>query len=119
MDIIEDIRHTKTILINRYYFTTVDNVNDVELVQLHGFGDANNVAFGSYVYATVQKKEEAHVELVTSKTRVAPLKKETTLRLALLSALMIARLINTAKEALSPVLTINQVHCWLDSQVAL
>ena len=119
MDVIEDIRHTKTILVNRCYFTTIDDMNDVESVQLHSFGDASNVAFGSNVYVKVQKKEETHVELVTSKTRVAPLKEETTPRLELLSALTTARLINTVKEALSPVLTINQVCCWLDSQVAL
>ena len=65
------------------------------------------------------KKEETNVELVTSKTRVAPLKKETTPRLELLSALTTTRLINTVKEALSPVLAINQVCCWLESQVAL
>ena len=37
MDIIEDIRHTKTILVNRCYFTTIDDMNDVESMQLHGF----------------------------------------------------------------------------------
>ena len=109
MDIIEDIRHTKTISVNRCYFTTIDDMNDVESVQLHGFGDASNVAFGSNVYVRVQKKEETHVERVTSKTHVAPLKKETTPRLELLSALTTTRLINTVKKALSPVLTINQV----------
>ena len=119
VDIIEDIRHTKTVLVNHCYFTTIDDVNDVESVQLHDFGDASNVAFGSNVYVRVQKKEETHVELVTSKTHVAPLKKETTPRLELLSALTTAILITTVKEALSPVLTINQVRCWLDSQVAL
>ena len=50
-------------------------MNDVESVQLHGIGDASNVAFGSNVYVIKQKKEETHVELVTSKTRVAQLKK--------------------------------------------
>ena len=119
MEITEVIRHTKTVLVNRCYFTTIDDMNDVESVQLQGFGDASDVAFGSNVYVRVQKKEETHVELVTSKTRVVPLKKETTPRLELLSALTTARLINTVKEALSPVLTINQVNCWLDSQVAL
>ena len=119
VDIIEDIRHTKTVLVNRCYFTTIDDMNDVKSVQLHGFEDASNVAFGSNVYVRVQKKEKTHVELVTNKTRVAPLKKETTPRLEFLSALATARHINTVKEALSPVLTINQVHCWLDSQVAL
>ena len=114
MDIIKNIKHTKTILVNCCYFTTIDGMNDVESVQLHSFGDASNVAFGSKIYVRVQKKEETHVELVTSKTRVAPLKKEMTPRLELLSALTTARLINTVKEALSPVLTINQV-----SQVAL
>ena len=92
VDIIEDIRHTKTILVNRCYLTTIDDMNDVESVQLHGFGDASNVAFGSNVYVRGQKKEETHVELVTSKTHVAPLNKETTPRLELLSALTTARL---------------------------
>ena len=113
IDIIEDIRHTKTVMVNRCYFTTIDDMNDIESVQLHGFGDASNVVFGSNVYVRVQKKEEIHVELVTSKIRVAPLKKETTPRSELLSALTTARLINTVKEALSPVLTINQVRCWV------
>ena len=67
----------------------------------------------------MQRKEEVYVELVTSKTRDTPLKKETTPRLELLSALTTARLINTVKEALSPVITVSQVSCWLDSQVAL
>ena len=66
-------------------------MNDVESVQLHCFGDASIVAFGSNVYVRVQKKEETHVELVTSKTRIAPPKKETTPRLELLSALTTAR----------------------------
>ena len=35
VDITEDIRHTKTILVNRCYFTTIDDMNDVESVQLH------------------------------------------------------------------------------------
>ena len=78
VDIIEDIRHNKTILVNRCYFTSIDDMNDVESVQLHGFGDASNVAFSSNVYVRVQKQEETHV---TSKTRVAPPKKETTPRL--------------------------------------
>ena len=110
VDIIEDIRHTKTILVNRCYFTTIDDMNDVESVQLHGFGNSSNVTFGSNVYIRVQKKKETLVELVTSKTRVAPPKKETALRLELLSALTTARLINTVRKALSPVFTINQIH---------
>ena len=61
VDITEDIRHTKTILVNR----TIDDMNDVESVQLNGLGDASNVAFGSDVYVRVQTKEETHVELVT------------------------------------------------------
>ena len=43
---------------------------------------------------------------------------ETDLRLELLSALTTSRLTNAVKEVLSPVLTINQVRFWLDSQVA-
>ena len=76
VDITEDIRHTKTVLVNRCYFTTIDDMNNVLSVQLHFSGDASNVAFGSNVYVRVQKKEKTHVELVTSMTHVAPLKKK-------------------------------------------
>ena len=44
VDIIEDIRDTKTVLVNHCYFTRIDDMNDVESVQLHGFGDASSVA---------------------------------------------------------------------------
>ena len=64
VEITEVIRHTWTVLVNRYYFTTIDDMNDVESVQLQGFGDASDVAFGSNVYVRVQKKEETHFELV-------------------------------------------------------
>ena len=97
MDIPKDVRHNKTIFVNGCYSTKIDDVNDVESVQLHGFGDASNMAFGSNVYARVQKKEETHAELVTSKTRVTPLKKETIPKLELLSALTTPSLINTVK----------------------
>ena len=111
VDIIEDIRHTKTVLVNRCYFSTIDDINAAP-----HFGNTSNVAFGSSVYVRVQKKEETHVELVTRKTLVASLKKETTPRLELLCAITTSRLINTVRKALSPVPTINHVRCWLDSQ---
>ena len=40
-------------------------------------------------------------------------------RLELLSTLVASRLVNTVQEALSPVLTIHDTYCWLDSQCAL
>ena len=58
VDIIEDIRHTKTVFVNRCYFTTIDDMNDVESVQLHHFGDASNVAFGSNIYCQSAKKRK-------------------------------------------------------------
>ena len=39
-------------------------------------------------------------------------------RLELLSALVTSRLVNTVQEALSPVLTIHDSYCWLESQCA-
>ena len=54
--------------------------------------------------------------IIASKSRVAPLKGETIPRLELLSALILARLMNTVKEALKEVAEINRTVCWLDSQ---
>ena len=58
-------------------------------------------------------------QLVSSKTRVAPMNGETIPRLELVGALILARLVNTVSAAFDGTLKIDSVHCWLDSQIAL
>ncbi|KRZ47770.1 hypothetical protein T02_7890, partial [Trichinella nativa] len=90
----------------------------IKEVELHGYGDASEMAYGSAVYlkATTVSGETV-VKLVMSKTRVAPVKRVTLPRLELMAALITARLISFVKTSLE--IKFSKVVCWTDSQVAL
>ena len=88
--------------------------------ELHGFSDASKDAYGAVVYMRVERESgKVDCNIIASKSRVAPLKGETIPRLELLSALILARLMNTVKVALKEVVEINRTVYWLDSQIAL
>ena len=63
--------------------------------------------------------EDCHTKLLASKTRVAPIATQTIPRLELLSALLLARLINHVEKALAPEITLSEPTCYTDSRVAL
>ena len=54
-----------------------------------------------------------------SKTRVAPLAKQTIPRLELLAALILSRLVYSVRVALLPVIKVDEVFCWTDSMTTL
>ncbi len=67
----------------------------------------------------LETKEGVQLSLVASKTRVAPLVKQTIPRLELLSALILARLITHVKDALKGFIEITSIRCWSYLEVAL
>ena len=84
--------------------------------KLHGFSDASNRAYAGVVYIrSLYEDGGVDVRLVTSKTRVAPLKRQTIPRLELLGALILARLINSLDLTEGNVKT----FYWTDSTTAL
>lgn len=58
-------------------------------------------------------------QLLASKTRVAPLKRETIPRMELLGALTLTKLMKSIQSSLDGVLKIDDVVCWVDSQIVL
>ncbi|XP_003369515.1 Pao retrotransposon peptidase superfamily [Trichinella spiralis] len=84
----------------------------IKEVELHGYGDASEMAYGSAVYlrATTVSGETV-VKLVMSKIRIAPVKRITLRRLELMAVLITARLISFVK--------FSKIICWTDSQTAL
>ncbi|KRY81542.1 hypothetical protein T4D_12245, partial [Trichinella pseudospiralis] len=90
----------------------------IKEVELHGYGDVSEMAYGSAVYLRVTTiSGETVVKLVMSKTRIAPVKRVTLPRLELMAALITARLISFVKTSLE--MKFSKVACWTDSQIAL
>ena len=92
---------------------------EVQWCQLHGFGDASMKAYSAVVYMVYGTSEGIFSTLLCSKTRVAPLKSLTIPKLELMSARILAVLINTVKNALQSQVKIDKVRLWLDSKTAL
>ena len=81
------------------------------------FVDASEKAYGCCIYLKTFDENGPYVTLVTSKVRVAPLKKVTLPRLELLSALLGARLLKFVISALELPEDIPYT-CWTDSKIA-
>ena len=57
--------------------------------------------------------------LVTSKTRVAPLKAQTIPRLELLGSLILSRLMNRVKKELEKAISVEGIICLTDAEIVL
>ncbi|XP_046856151.1 uncharacterized protein LOC124449256 [Xenia sp. Carnegie-2017] len=85
--------------------------------QVHGFSDASESAIGAVVYVrTVYENGTIDVKLIASKTKVAPVKKQTIPRLELVAATVLAKLVESLLKALKWSL---EVFYWVDSMTAL
>jgi hypothetical protein len=70
-------------------------------IQLHGFSDASKRAYAAVVYMKfVYEDGQIEVRLISSKTKVAPIKQQSIPRLEFLGATILVRLVNTVKNAL-------------------
>jgi hypothetical protein len=88
-------------------------------IQLHGFSDASKRAYGALVYMrSVYEDGHIDVRLISSKTKVAPIKQQSIPRLELLGATILVRLVNTVKNALPFAKEIEIVY-WTDSLTTL
>ncbi|GFW11417.1 integrase catalytic domain-containing protein [Trichonephila clavipes] len=91
---------------------------EAESIELHAFSDASEKAYGSSIYLkSISALGEVKVCLVTSKSRVSPLKQISIRRLELRGAVLVAKLMKKVKEALN--LQITAVHFWSDSTIVI
>ena len=87
-------------------------------VQLHGFCDASEAAMAAVVYIRTSYSDEPPIcRLVTSKTRVAPLKVLSIPRLELAGASLLAKVLTSTREALG--IPLSSVHACSDSSIVL
>ncbi|XP_048580427.1 uncharacterized protein LOC116614572 [Nematostella vectensis] len=113
---LDDLKRVKEVRIARCVY----GVSGAEVTySLHGFGDASKKAYCAVIYCVTELYGAYHVELLTSKTRVAPLKEQTIPRLELMSGRVLAQLMATVVNAISGEVELSGRRCWLDSKTAL
>ncbi|XP_031342802.1 uncharacterized protein LOC116170471 [Photinus pyralis] len=88
---------------------------DQEKIELHGFCDASEKAYGAVVYS---KTGNGCISLLMSKSKVAPVRTRQTLpKLELCAAVLLAKVLKRVTEALQIPKT--TVYAWTDSMITL
>ena len=114
---VNQLEATGTIRIPRCYFSDQANVISYDL---QGFCDASTKAMCALIYLIcTYDSGDCKSTLLTSKAKVAPLKKLSIPRLKLTAAVILSRLIKTVQIALSNQIEFNEVFCWGDSTIVL
>nr|XP_033200101.1 uncharacterized protein LOC117162329 [Bombus vancouverensis nearcticus] len=105
-------------LLNNVRFPRKAIIESAMEIELHGFCDASEKAYGACVYLrTLTINGRAWTQLLTAKSKVAPLKCQTIPRLELNGALLLTSLMSTVQQALSQKIT--RTIYWTDSTIVL
>ncbi|GBO00123.1 hypothetical protein AVEN_85239-1, partial [Araneus ventricosus] len=88
-----------------------------EKLEVHGFADASERAYGAVVYLKSSAGERNCVRFLCSKSRVAPLKSISVPKLELCAAVLLAQLVKRVLCAIK--LEINDIYLWSDSTIVL
>ena len=87
-------------------------------LQLHGFSDASEKAFGAVIYLrATYAGHNPTARLVTAKSRVAPLKQRTIPELELCGAVLVAQMLETTAAILD--IPDEQITGWIDNTIVL
>ena len=117
-NIVDDIPQGFNVEIDRSFLGDLSS-DEIRSIQIHGFSDASQTAYGAVVYLRIKTDKGIVTKLVSAKTRISPLKNETMPRLELMASLILARLITSVKNNLRECCKIESIHCWCDSQIVL
>ncbi|XP_062538696.1 uncharacterized protein LOC134206972 [Armigeres subalbatus] len=97
--------------------------NEIRTIELHGFADASDLAYGACLYSRLVRSDgTAELKLICSKSRILPKKKGsqkeiTTPRAELLAAQLLSRL--TVKQLKALDVKFETIILWSDSQIVL
>lgn len=94
------------------------SLDNFHVIELHGFCDASQNAYGACVYVkSVDLNGNISSNLLCAKSKVAPIKSTTIPRLELCGALLLCKLIRNVVNAAE--IRFNRIYYWTDSTVAL
>ena len=110
---VSSLTQLNNVRVPRYFNSSMSPTN----IQIHAFSDASKKAYAAAVYLR-SEYEDGHVEvkLLSSKTRVAPIKQQTIPRLELLGATISARLVSNLLKSLPCEI---KPTFWVDSTTVL
>ena len=91
----------------------------IQSVQLHGFSHSSESAYAATMYLHVKTEADVKTRLLSSESKVALISGETTTRLELLTAFLLASLFTSVELALKETIQIQKRFCWIDSMAAL
>ncbi|GFY06907.1 uncharacterized protein TNCV_4090091 [Trichonephila clavipes] len=96
-------------------FVLIENYKSLEL---HGFSDASEKAFGTFIYLRcTNSSEQLLMRLLCSNSRIAPIKRISIPRLELCAAGLLSRLVKKVIASLK--LEFDGVYFWIDSTIVL
>lgn len=94
---------------------TCDNYTRIEL---HGFSDASESAYGACIYIrSINCEGNISLNLLCAKSKVAPIKSQTIPRLELCGALTLSRLLGKVLQSIN--VQVDHCYCWTDSTIVL
>ena len=88
-------------------------------LELHGFCDSSNVAHAAAVYERLVTSVRVVVNLLSAKSKVAPLKAVKIPRLELFACLLLSKLVVSVRKTVEVEVKIGLVMLWSDSEIAL
>lgn len=109
MKLISELGQVNVIQISRCVTSEPDTKELVSVLEASGY--ASSSAYAAVVYLVIKSRTSAQFRLIASRTRVAPLKKQTIPRLELLAALILARLTARIKTTLEQCLVLTLAGC--------
>lgn len=86
-------------------------------IEYHAFCDSSEAAYAVALYARVEIGNKIHTNLLTSKTKVAPIRKPSLPRLELCGAVLLAKMVGSLIPNLKP--TTSSCYLWSDSTIVL
>ncbi|XP_050298577.1 uncharacterized protein LOC126737642 [Anthonomus grandis grandis] len=94
--------------------------NNPSSLQIHGFSDASRKAYGACVYIrALYPNKNVSCQLITAKSRVAPIREITIPRMELCGALLLSNLVTRVCSILKERFSVDNINLWTDSEIVL